>query len=55
MRAIYNQNPPRPKYNSTWNVDTVLKLVRDWGPNEDLQANFLVKKLAVLLALSTFM
>ena len=55
MRAIYNQNPPRPRYSSTWNVDTVLKLIQTWGPNECLNAKFLVKKMAILLALSTFM
>ena len=55
MRAIYNVNPPRPRYNSTWDVDVVFKLIESWGPNENLNAKYLARKLSILLALSTFM
>ena len=55
MRAVYNLNPPRPRYNGTWDVNKVLCFLQRQGPNEGLNLMALSPKLAILLALATFM
>ena len=53
FHAINRVCPPRPKYNRTWDVNTVLKHIADWYPLETLSLEKLTKKLVILLALVT--
>jgi hypothetical protein len=55
LKGVFNRNPPRPKYFSTWNVKEVVSLLASWGPNDQLNLMQLSKKLATLLALATFL
>ena len=52
MKGIRNQNPPRPKYQSTWDVDMVLNYLRG-QENASLSVGALASKLATLLSLAT--
>lgn len=54
MKGIFLNNPPKPRYVATWNVDGVLSFVSDLGNNASLSLLNLSKKLAFLLSLSTF-
>lgn len=55
MRGCYNGNPPRPRYNYTWDPDLVLNHARDRGFNEFLPLKELTEKTVTLLALALFM
>lgn len=54
MRGIYNTNPPKPRYERTWDVSSI---VRHLGQlkNEELEIGALARKLATLLALAAFL
>ncbi|CAD6208817.1 GSCOCG00003624001-RA-CDS, partial [Cotesia congregata] len=45
--------PSLPKYDSTWDVDPVLKKLATWFPLSELSLKKLTEKLVVLLALGT--
>ena len=45
--------PPAPKYLVTWNVDIVLKYLKNMGPNTGLNIKQLSLKLAMLMALTS--
>ena len=53
MRGIFNSNPPRPRYNITWDIGKVLTLLRTWSPMEGLELAKLTLKLVMLLALTS--
>lgn len=53
MRAIYNKNPPKPKYSFFWDVEEVLKFIVDMGPTSDLPIRLLTLKTVFLIALAT--
>ena len=55
LQSIYVLNPPKPKYVTTWDLNLILKYLSSLGPNENLELKNLSHKLAVLLALSTFL
>ena len=55
LKACYNLNPPRPKYNSTWNPDVVLSYIMDLGDNPSLPLAVLSQKVVVLIALACFL
>ena len=55
LKGCYNKNPPRPKYEAIWSVETVLNFMRNQGPNNLLNFASLSKKLATLLAISTWL
>ena len=51
LRACYIKRPPRPKYSTTWSVDTVLKV---WDkPNDQLSIFELSIKTFTLLSIAT--
>ena len=50
LQGIFNRRPPLPKYNSTWDVNTVIIYIRE-GQTETLSLKDLSYKLAMLLAL----
>ena len=51
MKGVYNSRPPRPRYETTWDVDVVIDHLISMGDNKDLSLKSLSQKLAVLLAL----
>jgi integrase len=55
MDGIFNLNPPKPKYQSTWNVDVVLDYLKTIPDNENLNLSQISHKLVILLALTTLL
>ena len=53
MTGVFNQNPPKPKYNDTWDVNSVLRHITAMGDNENLTLKDLTLKVSMLLALTT--
>ena len=53
MKAIGRENPPVPKYCSTWDVSTLLDFIRFLGDNKQLTNKGLTLKLATLLAITS--
>jgi integrase len=53
MTGVFQEKPPQPRYNETWDVDVVLQYISNLGRNEDLSDTELTHKLAMLLALTT--
>ena len=53
MKGIFNRKPVLPKYNCTWNVELVIKLLKSWTPIKDISLKYLTFKLVMLLALTT--
>jgi len=51
VKGVGRNRPPLPRYNSTWNVDSVLELFVKWPDNKDLTLKFLTLKLVGLIAL----
>ena len=51
MRGIYKCNPPIPRYQTTWNVQTVLTYLSSQSPVEGLDLKLLTLKLLMLIAL----
>ena len=37
LKGVFNERPPRSKYDNVWNVDLVLSLFRKQGPSESLR------------------
>ena len=55
LKGCYNENPPRPRYESTWDTDVVLDYLSSLGNDESLDFAQLSLKLLILLALVTLM
>lgn len=53
IKGASKQRPSAPKYDSTWDVDSVLEAVAKWYPPESLSLKQLSLKLVLLLALAT--
>lgn len=53
MKGIFNKKPALPKYNVTWDVETVIKLLKSWSPVKNISLKLLTFKLVMLLALTT--
>lgn len=53
MKGIYQNRPPMPRYNKTWDVDIVLQYLRNMNDSEDLSLKDLTLKLVMLIALTT--
>lgn len=53
LKGIYNQRPPRPKYNTTWDPHPVLSLLENMFPLSTLSLEKLSHKLVTLLAIIT--
>ena len=47
----FNTRPPKPKYNVTWDEDTVLQTIINMGEDKDLTLCELSHKLTMLMAL----
>ncbi len=55
LKGCYNTNPPKPRYNAIWNVEQVLNFMREKGDNSCLDLPSITKKLATLLAITTWL
>lgn len=53
MKGFFNRNPPKPKYTCTWEVEPVLRYLRQLPPWESLSLKMLTLKVVLLLALVT--
>ena len=51
MQGVSNERPPLPKYRYIWDVELVLKKMRDLPDNEKLPLDIMSQKLATLLGL----
>ena len=49
---MFNVCPPVLRYNGTWDVNVVLKLLENWRPLETLEVKHLTFKLSLLLVWS---
>ena len=52
LKAVFNERPPRPKYESVWKVDQVLSIFREDGGSASLSLQDLTIKTAMLLVLT---
>ena len=52
MKGVFRQRPPRPKYESTWDVSIVLEYLEKFN-ERDLDLEKITLKTVMLLALST--
>ena len=52
MQGIFNSRPPRPKYRSVWNVDTVVVYIQSMELSDKLSLKDLSWKLVTLMALT---
>lgn len=52
MKGVFFQSPPKPRYQFTWNVSSVLKFLRTLFPLEGLSLKLLTFKLTALIALA---
>lgn len=53
MKGIKRLRPPQPRYDSTWNPESVLNYIQDLPENSQLSLKMLSFKLVTLLALIT--
>lgn len=53
VKSIYEKKPPKPKYNTFWDVSKVFRLFNDWPENKFLSLKHLTWKLNMLLLLVT--
>ena len=51
LKGVFNSRPPKPRYQSTWSVKSVLTWMEGLGPNSKLSLTDLSHKLAMLLCL----
>ena len=51
VKAVFQERPTKPRYNVTWDVSLVLKLIQKWAPVKKLCLSKLTMKLVMLIAL----
>ena len=51
MKGVFESRPTLPRYNSIWNVSTVLDFIKTLGPNEELSLKNVTLKCVALVAL----
>ena len=51
MKGFFHKRPSKPKYEVTWDVHTVLDLLKSWGTNSGLSLKKLSLKVTMLMAL----
>lgn len=52
LKGVFNLRPPRPRYNSTWDVQPVLMKLRSMYPLTNLTLKEITLKLVMLMALT---
>ncbi|KAJ8979618.1 hypothetical protein NQ317_005295 [Molorchus minor] len=53
FKGVFRHRPTRPKYGATWYPAKVLTYISSKGPNEGLNHDYVTRRLATLLALTT--
>ena len=53
LKRAFNQRPPRPCYEVTWDVSIVLNYIESLGESDSQSLQILTWKLALILALTT--
>ena len=53
MKGVYQNRPPMPSYNKTWDVNVVLQYLRGMGKATELSIKELTLKLVMLIVLTT--
>jgi hypothetical protein len=53
LEAVFNERPPNPRYQDTWDVGQVLNYIKKKGNNEQLNIADLTHKLTMLIALTS--
>ncbi|XP_045763967.1 uncharacterized protein LOC123866438 [Maniola jurtina] len=53
FKGFYRLRPPAPKYDITWDPAVVLEFLANWYPNNNLNLEYLTKKVVTLLMLVT--
>ena len=53
IKAIYNLNPPQPRYTDTWDPEQLIHYLRSLGPVQELSDLDLSVRAASLLAVAT--
>ncbi|CAH2011888.1 unnamed protein product [Acanthoscelides obtectus] len=53
LKGVSKKNPPKPKYQTTWDPTCVLGFLSSWYPLEELPISQLTQKMVTLLALVT--
>ena len=51
VKGVYERNPPKPRYESFWDVNKIFVLFKSWGKTKDLTLKLLTLKLIMLLLL----
>ena len=51
FKGVFHLRPPRPRYDTTWDVEVVFTHLESWWPLESIPLSRLTKKLVTLLAL----
>ena len=51
MKGVFESRPTLPRYNSIWNLSTVLDFIKTLGPNEELSLKNVTLKCVTLVAL----
>ncbi len=51
FKTVFKMAPPKRKYDTIWNAESILNLYRTWNINENLSLKFLTLKLISLFAL----
>lgn len=51
FKSVFLLRPTSSKYNSSWDVDTVFRVIKSWGPNSHMGLERLTLKVTMLLAL----
>ena len=52
LKGVFNERPPRPKYEYVWKVDQVLNYLKKEGPTEPLSLQCLTLKMVTLFVLT---
>ena len=52
LKGVFNQQPPKPRYEVTWDVTKVLNYIDSLGESDSLSLQVLTWKLAMILALT---
>ena len=53
LKGVFELRPPSPRYSYIWDVDIVLKYLKNFHPNQDMPLSYLTVKLVMLLSLVT--
>ena len=52
LKGVFNQRPPKPRYEVTWDITKVLNYIDSLGESDSLSFQVLTWKLAMILALT---